>query len=165
MRLGFVLTVLTVVALILPSITMGADFDTNSQVALEAYAKRLIYSVDQDVELIIYIRNMGKKTQKVIEPAIDARSLQVEVICPDGSVDKKIAIYGLELKTLELLPGKRIKYKTGFSPEKLGKYEVKISYMGYNQVKLTAPPVYVYILRPSEPLSSVSKPALSVGEE
>lgn len=114
--------------------------------AVEVQSERMINQVNQKVGIIIYLKNTSDEPIEVIEPAIDEKSLMVDIIMPDGRKDKLLDIYGVTLDTIRLYPKKRIKFKTNFIPEQVGNYEIKTRYNGYNNEAIEAIPVNIFVV-------------------
>jgi len=117
-----------------------------SPLKVDVKLDRMIYVVDQEVVFTIYIRNVSQEAVDVIEPAIDRKSLRIEIIQPDQKKEKLLDIYDADLKQIRLYPKKRLKFKVKFSPELLGKYEIKVQYYGYEGQVLSAPDVSIFVV-------------------
>jgi hypothetical protein len=130
-------------------------FGTNRFISLEAKTDRMIYHVNQQVTITVYIKNKIDDPVELIEPAIDKRSFMIDIIAPDGKKEKMLAIYGMNLKTLELPPQKRIKFTARFIPEMAGNYNVKIRYNGYKEQIIDVPELNVFVV--AAPSASLEK--------
>jgi len=117
-----------------------------SPLQVEVKVARLIYAVEQEVVLTIYIRNVSQEAVNLIEPAIDRRSLRIEIIQPDHKKEKLLDIYETDLKSIRLYPKKRLKFKAKFSPESLGEYKIKVQYHGYEGQVSLAPVVSIFVV-------------------
>jgi hypothetical protein len=51
---------------------------------VDAGTERMIYKVDQEVSIMVFLRNMSETALEIVEPAIDKRSLFFEITLPDG---------------------------------------------------------------------------------
>jgi len=124
---------------------------TLEPLTIEVKTDRLIYNLNQRVGVIVYIRNMSEEPLKVVEPAIDKRSLRFEISQPNNKKDKLLDIYGLKLKIITLPPKKRLKFTTTFIPEMKGQYEINVRYYGFEEKALVAAPVNVFVVNKSGP--------------
>ena len=123
--------------------------EETADIALTVKAEKMIYRLEGElVEFTVYIANNSEEAIEIIEPAIDRRSLFIEIELPDATTDNMVAIYGLNLKTIRLQPGKRVKYSTTFKPEVQGEHIIKVSYYGVGENPVKANPVVVFIVSP-----------------
>ena len=119
-----------------------------SPLVIQVKTDRMIYRLDDTVTVTIYLRNISDEPLSIVEPAIDKRSLYVEIMQPDGKKDKMIDIYGLMLKTIELPPRKRVRFTATFVPEMIGSFDVKVRYYGFGEEPITASPVRLFVVAP-----------------
>ncbi|MFH2137192.1 MAG: hypothetical protein ABII88_01620 [Candidatus Omnitrophota bacterium] len=127
------------------------ESDKINLLELRAKADKMIYRLnEEEVSLTIYLTNVSEEPLEIVEPAVDRRSFFIEVIDPMGKKDNLSVIYGLKLKNIRLLAGKRIKFTAAFNPESLGEHVIKVSYNGYGEVSVYAEPVSVYIVRAAQ---------------
>ena len=106
-----------------------------------------VYYLGEEVQLTVLIRNFSDEAIDVIEPAIDRRSLNIEIIQPSGLSDRMLAIYGLKLETVRLGAKRRIRFNTAFTPEQLGKFTIKVTYFGHGDDMMTADPKNIFIVQ------------------
>ncbi|MCM8813911.1 MAG: hypothetical protein NC924_08270 [Candidatus Omnitrophica bacterium] len=118
-----------------------------NEVELTAGTERVIFAVNREVTILVYIRNLSEGAVELLEPAVDKRSLTFEIIDPNGKKDSLLQIYGLELKKIRLLPKKRIKFNARFTPELLGEYTIQVKYLGYEEKVLTALPLTIHVVK------------------
>ena len=111
-----------------------------------------VYYLGEEVQLLILIRNVSGETLEVIEPAVDRRSLNIEIIQPGGMRDRMLAIYGLKLDTVRLPAKRRIRFTTSFTPEALGTFTVHVTYSGYGAEIFAAAPREVFVVQKKRPL-------------
>lgn len=127
----------------------GVEVVSNDEIILTVKAEQMIYRLEAEpVNLNVYIANNSEEPLEIIEPAIDRRSLFVEILSPDGKTDNMVAIYGLNLKTIRLMPGKRVKYLINFTPEIQGEFIIKVYYNGFGDKPIEASPVTVFVVSP-----------------
>ncbi|MFH1061344.1 MAG: hypothetical protein V1747_00455 [Candidatus Omnitrophota bacterium] len=121
-------------------------FGNNTGLLIEAQTDRMIYKVDQEVIITVYIKNKTEDVIELIEPAIAPESFMFEIVAPDRKKDKLLNIYGLKLETIRLYPKKRIKFTAKFLPETPGNYDINIKYNGFKTKALTVPSMRVFVV-------------------
>ncbi|MCP4649440.1 MAG: hypothetical protein GY853_05075 [PVC group bacterium] len=115
---------------------------------LWAKADKMVYCLNEDtVNINVYLKNNSDETLELVEPAIDKRSFVIQIEQPDEEKQNLLEIYGLDLKTIRLFPGKRIKFPINFSPETLGEHKVHVLYNGFNDKTISVAPVSVFVVR------------------
>ncbi|MBU1087395.1 MAG: hypothetical protein KKD05_07740 [Candidatus Omnitrophica bacterium] len=119
-------------------------FGNNSGLSMQAKIDKMIYKLDQEVMITVYLKNKTAEPIDIVEPAIDKSSFMFEIVAPDGKKDKMLSIYGLKLENIRLYPKKRIKFTAKFLPETPGNYDINIKYNGYkNPLSLPAMRIFV----------------------
>lgn len=118
----------------------------NSSLVFLAKTDRMIYRINQEIIITVYLKNKTQEALDIIEPAIAPESFMFEIISPDGKKDKLLNIYGLKLETLRLYPNKRIKFIVKFFPEIAGNYNVNIKYYGFKNSALNVSNLQVFVV-------------------
>ncbi len=121
-------------------------YNRKKMLKIAVKSKKMINLVNEPVEISIIIRNMVDEAIEMVEPAIDEKSFVIEITMPDGKKDSLIDIYGLKLKTIRLYPKKRVVFKTEFTPEFTGNYDVNVKYNGFVEERLEAEPITVFVV-------------------
>jgi len=121
--------------------------DEENKVYIKAFTDKMIYYLNDTVKITVYIVNESDEPIEVIEPAIDRRSLFIDIVQPDNKKEKLSVIYGLSLNHIRLYPQKRIKFQTEFGADMLGEYTINVLYYGYGNKKLKCAPVKIYTIR------------------
>lgn len=120
-------------------------FGNYSGLIISAKTDKMIYKLDEDVTITVFLKNKTEEAVDIIEPAIDKQSFDFEIAFPDGKKDKMLSIAGMNLDTIRLYPKKRIKFTTSFLPEMPGNYDISIKYNGYKK-PLSFPAMRVFVV-------------------
>ncbi len=121
-------------------------FEKPESLKVEAVSERMIYSLGQEVNITVYLKNISEDTLELVEPAIDKRSLNFDITLPNTKKEKLLDIYGLTLETVRLAPKKRLKFTAKFTPESSGNYFIDVRYNGFQNKTLSAITVSVFVV-------------------
>jgi len=116
---------------------------------IEMVLGQMIYRLDEEIKITVYLKNNTDEALEILEPAIDQRSLFFDITLPGGKKEKLIDIFGLSLDRITLPRGKRVKFTTEFSPEVVGTYELKVSYRGFAEQTISSDHLTVFVVNPS----------------
>ena len=129
---------------LMPSFGFAQEFDP---LVLEARAGKIIYGESDEIVLTIYLRNVSKDPIDIVEPAINSRSLFVEINHPDKRADKLLAIQDNEPEIISLASGKRLKFIARFNPQMSGNYRINVRYSGFAGKTFEAAPISIYVVK------------------
>ena len=139
---------LTVILFCLPIFVFNA-YTQESPLKLEAQSDRVIYGINDEVSVTVLLRNLSDEYLDVVEPAINKRSIQFEIIDPDGKKDKILDIQDSEPQIVRLPPKKRFRFTGKFTPEITGNYQVVVRYYGFGGQVLEAVPLSIFVVNRS----------------
>jgi len=120
-------------------------FGAYTGLLISAETDKMIYQLDDEVTVTVFLKNKTEEPIEIVEPAIDKKSFLFEIILPDGKKDNMLSISGMNLRIIRLYPKKRVKFTTKFLPEMPGNYDINVKYNGYSE-PLVFPAIRVFVV-------------------
>ncbi len=120
-------------------------FGNQSDLMISAKTDKMIYKIDDEVKITVFLKNKTKEPIDIVEPAIANSSFLFEIVSPVEKKDKMLSVKGVNLKTIRLYPKKRVKFTTQFLPEMPGTYDISVKYNGYKK-PLVFPAIRVFVV-------------------
>ncbi|MFH2145129.1 MAG: hypothetical protein ABII75_03765 [Candidatus Omnitrophota bacterium] len=126
--------------------TYDISFAQEAVLEVVVEVNRMVYRMDEEITATVYIKNKCTETLEVTEPALDSRSLEIEIVQPDAKRFKLLNIQGINLKKIRLYPEKRIKFIAKFIPELLGEFQIAAKYYGFEDIVLVSNAATIFVI-------------------